>query len=610
MEHVVIGLGEIHRPHNWEWADATARANEVVTDTTLINCFGLQLSDNSLWRLSAAAPAVWTSVAGGGTIGSIASADGSVTVTTVGSAVDLSVPAATATTDVVIQVRNTTGATLTKGTVVYISGATGQIPTVSKALATSDATSAQTLGVLSANIANNANGYVTITGILTGMDTSAFADGAQLYLSGTTAGTYTSTKTLAPTHLVYVGIVEYSHATQGKIFVKVQNGYELDELHNVDADAPATGHTILYNASNSLWESRSITYSDLTGTVPTWNQNTTGNASNVTGIVAIANGGTGTTTPGLVAGTNVTISGTWPNQTINSTASGSGTVTSVAASVPSFLSVTGSPITSSGTLAISYSGTALPIANGGTNSTDTPTAGGIGYGTGTAHAYTSAGTAGQVLTSNGASAPTWTTVSGSGTVTSVAVSGGTTGLTTSGGPITSSGTITLTGTLAVANGGTGVTTSTGSGSNVLSTSPTLVTPLLGTPTSGILSNCTVDGTNPVGYLNVPQNAQGTSYTLVASDAGKFIYNSAGTSVTYTIPLASVVAFPIGTVISFVNMSSSPVTIAISSGSDVLWLAGTNTSGSRTLGQYSLASITKVAGLASNGVWLIAGAGLT
>ena len=107
--------------------------------------------------------------------------------------------------------------------------------------------------------------------------------------------------------------------------------------------------------------------------VPTLNQNTTGTASNVTGIVAVVNGGTGTATPSLVAGTNVSITGTWPNQTINSSNPG-GTVTSVAASVPSFLSISGSPITSSGTLAITYSGTALPIANGGTGETTANTA--------------------------------------------------------------------------------------------------------------------------------------------------------------------------------------------------------------------------------------------
>ena len=90
-----------------------------------------------------------------------------------------------------------------------------------------------------------------------------------------------------------------------------------------------------------------------------------------------------------------------------SSAGAAGSVTSVAMTVPSFLSVSGSPITSSGTLAVTYSGTALPIANGGTNASATPTAGAVAYGTGTAYAFTSAGSSGQVLTSNGAGAPTW-----------------------------------------------------------------------------------------------------------------------------------------------------------------------------------------------------------
>jgi hypothetical protein len=116
------------------------------------------------------------------------------------------------------------------------------------------------------------------------------------------------------------------------------------------------------------------------------------------------------------------------------TAATSGTVTSVAATVPSLLSVSGSPITSSGTLAFTYSGTALPIANGGTGSTSTayaslttnvsgilpvanggtngtasPTANGVTYGTGSTYAFTAAGTTGQVLTATTSSAPTWAT---------------------------------------------------------------------------------------------------------------------------------------------------------------------------------------------------------
>jgi predicted NAD-dependent protein-ADP-ribosyltransferase YbiA (DUF1768 family) len=187
-------------------------------------------------------------------IESVTSADGSIVVLQTGTNIDLAVSAASPASTLLAAVRNTTGATLTKGTAVYISGATGQISTVSKALATGDATSAQTLGLITADLANNSNGYVTVIGLVTNINTSAYTDGQQLYLSPTTAGTLTATKPYAPQHLVYVAIVEYAHPTQGKLFVKVQNGYELDELHNVSAQSPTTGQTLVYNASTSLWE--------------------------------------------------------------------------------------------------------------------------------------------------------------------------------------------------------------------------------------------------------------------------------------------------------------------------------------------------------------------
>jgi len=88
----------------------------------------------------------------------------------------------------------------------------------------------------------------------------------------------------------------------------------------------------------------------------------------VTGLLPVANGGTATATPSIVAGTNITVTGTWPNQTI-AASGGSGSVTSVAATVPSLFSISGSPITTSGTLAMTYSGTALPVVNGGTGQT-------------------------------------------------------------------------------------------------------------------------------------------------------------------------------------------------------------------------------------------------
>jgi len=141
------------------------------------------------------------------------------------------------------------------------------------------------------------------------------------------------------------------------------------------------------------------------------------------GLLDVANGGTGTATPALVAGTNVTITGTWPNQTVNA----SGTVTSVAATVPAFLSIAGSPITTTGTLAITYSGTALPIANGGTGQTTASAAfnalspvtstGDLIIGNGTNSATRLAiGANGYILTSNGTTA-TWAAAGGGGITT-------------------------------------------------------------------------------------------------------------------------------------------------------------------------------------------------
>ena len=201
-------------------------------------------------------------------VGSVTSADGSVAVTQTGSAVDLSVSVAAAATNVVVQVRNNTGATLTKGTVVYINDAIGQIPTVAKALATSDNTSAQTLGLMSADLANNSNGFVTIIGLITGINTQAYNDGDQLYLSDSVAGTFTNVKPLSPSHLVYVGVVEYKNPSNGKIFVKVQNGYELDELHNVSAQNPSDGQTIVYNSTNQLWEKNYVSKTNSLSAVP------------------------------------------------------------------------------------------------------------------------------------------------------------------------------------------------------------------------------------------------------------------------------------------------------------------------------------------------------
>jgi hypothetical protein len=162
----------------------------------------------------------------------------------------------------------------------------------------------------------------------------------------------------------------------------------------------------------------------------------------------------------------------------------------------------------------------------------------------------------------------------------------------------------VTGTLPVANGGTGVTTSTGSGSVVLSTSPTLTTPVLGTPTSGTLSNCTVDGTNSVGFINSPQNSQsGSTYTLVLGDAGDHVYFTGGSTATLTVPTNASVAFPTGTTILVLNNNSGALTI---SGAGVTFQLANGATGNRTVATKGMASLLKVA----TDTWWVTGPGVT
>ena len=130
----------------------------------------------------------------------------------------------------------------------------------------------------------------------------------------------------------------------------------------------------------------------------------------------------------------------------------------------------------------------------------------------------------------------------------------------------------------------------------------------GTMTGAITfaSGQTVDGTNGIGYINIPQNSQSAAYTLVAADAGKHIFHPStdANARTFTIPANGSVAYPIGTAISFVNMTSQVVSIAITT--DTMYLAGTGTTGTRSLAQYGTATALKM----TSTTWIISGAGLT
>jgi hypothetical protein len=125
--------------------------------------------------------------------------------------------------------------------------------------------------------------------------------------------------------------------------------------------------------------------------------------------------------------------------------------------------------------------------------------------------------------------------------------------------------------LKVTKGGTGVGTATGTGSVVLSNSPTLVTPALGTPASGNLSNTTVDGTNAVGFRVIPSAgaAKTGSYTLATTDRGEFVEIGSGGSI--TVPTST---FAAGDAVVIFNNNAGTSTITCSA--PTVYVGGTNT----------------------------------
>jgi len=120
-----------------------------------------------------------------------------------------------------------------------------------------------------------------------------------------------------------------------------------------------------------------------------------------------------------------------------------------------------------------------------------------------------------------------------------------------------------------------------------------------------IGNCTVDGSNTVGYLSIPQNLQNASYNVVLADTGRQLYHALGqAAATYTIPANSNVAFVTGAALTFINLSANAVTIAITT--DTMYLSSAGTTGSRTLAQYGIATAVKITSTS----WIISGSGLT
>jgi hypothetical protein len=193
-------------------------------------------------------------------------------------------------------VSNAEATTLNVGEVVYLYQQQGDRASVKRAINTSDATSAKTLGVVAASIAANASGPVVTQGYVTGCTLGSFTAGQTVYLSAS-AGAITSTKPYAPNHLVYIGVVVRANNGNGILYVRAQNGYELDEIHDVDLTTtpPTAGQYLRFGGT--VWTADSIALgtdttgnymSGISGTSPVSVTHTPAEGSSAT--VALASG--------------------------------------------------------------------------------------------------------------------------------------------------------------------------------------------------------------------------------------------------------------------------------------------------------------------------------
>ena len=233
-----------------------------------------------------------------------------------------------ASSDIYVYAKNTTGAALTKGQAVYINGAQGDNPTLALSIASGESTSSKTLGLLKQNLAINEFGYVVAEGILEGINTDAAnAAGDTIWLSPTIPGGVVyglANKPYAPNHMVFLGYVLRKQQNNGKVYVKVQNGYELEELHNVAISGVTNGQFLQYNTSSGLWlasSSGNFTSLQLNGTTVSTSghnhisSNISDFNSSVSGLLPVKN---------IIPGTGISISSNDGSFTINSTSTGGG----------------------------------------------------------------------------------------------------------------------------------------------------------------------------------------------------------------------------------------------------------------------------------------------
>ena len=182
----------------------------------------------------------------------------------------LEVPSAGVANALTTTVYNQSGASIPKGSVIYLNGSHGFLPKIFLAKADAEATSSKTYGITTADIADNDSGQVVQAGLISNLATHLLTEGNRLYLSPTTAGGFTETKPSAPNHAVFIGVCTRSHPTFGTIQVSIINGFEVDELHDVSSVTPANNDLLIFNSSTNLWTNGRLTENNAMGmrTIP------------------------------------------------------------------------------------------------------------------------------------------------------------------------------------------------------------------------------------------------------------------------------------------------------------------------------------------------------